>query len=222
MSSKKLIDLANQWGKFENEYPDGDLAQFCHWQLSQNEDNTFVGNEKSFSNEGYSAQLLATLARYAQIYSDDILKLHGLESVYEWGFLMRVLEMENPKKSELIEKQVVGFTSGIGIINRLVKRKLLKEVVDKNDKRTKRISLTPAGFDILEATLPDMDKLSHIIFYPLNERERNMLLSILQKLYLVHNNAFDHSKPFTIPELDENIKNASFSLFDSYKINTKK
>jgi len=222
MSSKKLVDLVNQWAKFENENPDGDVAQFCHWQLSQNEEGGLVNNDKGYSNEGYSAQLLARLARYAEVYSDDILKEHGIESVYEWGLLMQVLEMYSPKKSELIERQILGFTSGIGIINRLVKRKLLKEVVDKNDKRSKRISLTPAGFDILEATLPDMDKLSHIIFYPLNERERYMLLAILQKLNLVHNNAFDHSQPFTIPQLDENIKNASLSLFDSYKINTKK
>jgi DNA-binding MarR family transcriptional regulator len=211
MSSKKVVDLVNTWAEFEAEYPDASIEQFCHWVIASKEQHNHAEAEYSrgYGNDGYAAQLLSRLSRYAQIYSKDILGVHGIESVYEWGFMMHVLELRNPKKSELIEKQLTGFTSGIGIINRLIKRKLLTEITDETDKRSKRLSLTKEGFALLQSTLPDMDRLSKIIFMPLNDTEKNMLLSILQKLDTVHQNAFQHTELHTVEGLNERISKLS-------------
>ncbi|UPT66627.1 MAG: hypothetical protein M0D57_19605 [Sphingobacteriales bacterium JAD_PAG50586_3] len=173
MSSKKVVELVNRWAEFEAQYPQAGIEQFCHWVLNSEKTHNIPNEaERGYSNNGYAAQLLSRLARYAHIYSKDILEQHGIESVYEFGFMMTVLIEGKPKKSELIEKQLTGFTSGIGIINRLLKRGLLAELPDETDKRTKRISITPQGFATLQACIPDMEKLSGIVFSPLPMRRK--------------------------------------------------
>lgn len=213
MSSKKVVELVNKWADFEAHYPQAGIEQFCHWVLHSGK-NTGAPKEqeRGYSNNGYSAQLLSRLARYAHIYSKDILEPHGIESVYEFGFMMTVLIEGKPKKSELIEKQLTGFTSGIGIINRLLKRGLLAELPDENDKRTKRISITPRGFATLQACIPDMEKLSGIVFSPLTEDEKSLLLAIMQKLDAVHALAYTHTEPATIEGLSSRIENSINSI----------
>lgn len=211
MQSRKVVDLVNRWAEFEKSYPEAGLEQFCHWVL--NNEGPKPIHQSRYSNEGDSAQLLARLSRYATIYSKDILAKHGLESAYEFGVLMQVLENEQPKKSELTERMLIGFTSGIGMINRLIKRGLLKEWADQTDKRTKRLSLTMAGMRVLQNCLPDMEKLAQIVFSPLNESEKNMLLILMKKLDIVHKHAFIHNEERTIEMLGEKIQNSinSFS-----------
>lgn len=212
MSSKRVVDLVNRWAEFEKAYPDAGLEQFCHWVL-----NTGVQSKEhtsKYSKEADSAQILARLSRYATIYSKDILAKHGLESAYEFGLLMSVLEAGQPKKSELTEKMLMGFTSTIGMINRLIKRGLLKEWTDDTDKRTKRLMITPSGMGALQSCLPDMERLSQIVFSPLNDSEKNMLLMLMKKLDTVHRHAFTHDEEHTIEALGEKIQN-SISLYSA-------
>lgn len=217
MSSKKVVELVNKWAEFEAQYPQAGVEQFCHWVLQSKEQAAAPNEaESGYSNNGYAAQLLSRLARYAHIYSKDILEQHGIESVYEFGFMMSVLMQGKPKKSELIEKQLTGFTSGIGIINRLLKRGLLVEMPDENDKRTKRISITPQGFATLQACIPDMEKLSGLVFKPLSNAEINLLLAIMQKLDAVHATAYSNAEPTTIEGLSSRIENSINSISNSY------
>ena len=81
-------------------------------------------------------------------------------------------------------------SSGMEIIKRLEKKKLIKSFRDEKDKRAIRLAATLKGQTVLAEAMKEMYKASNIIAGDLNNNERVQLLSILNKLHLFHNPIF--------------------------------
>ena len=101
-------------------------------------------------------------------------------------YLYVMIEMKSPKKSELIHAMLSEFASGIDIINRLLKMGLCEEFPDENDKRAKRVRITPAGMGALREASPIMAQISKIAFNELTETEKRMIAHILRRADRFH------------------------------------
>ena len=153
------------------------------------------GNKELFKYEYRSATrdisiLIVLMNRYAKWYIKKVLRESHLQTPDEFSFLITLMTYDSLSKSELITKQVMEKTSGTEVINRLVKRGMIFETADQNDKRSIRVSITNSGREEILRILPLMRKVTEIVVGNLSAEEINTLSYLLKKLDHFHNDIY--------------------------------
>jgi DNA-binding MarR family transcriptional regulator len=97
----------------------------------------------------------------------------------------------------------VETSSGISVINRLLRKELLEEFDDPDDKRSKRVRLTDKGRTEYEATIPHILKVITIMAGGLTEAKKTQLASLLDELNTYHVARHKEAKGLTLDELLE-------------------
>jgi DNA-binding MarR family transcriptional regulator len=85
-------------------------------------------------------------------------------------------------------------TSGIEIINRLIRQEFIEQFDDEKDKRSKLLRITETGRRELMMILPRMNMVSKIVVGTLTKEEQNILTYLLRKLDHFHNDIYIHDK----------------------------
>ena len=145
--------------------------------------------------------LVSLIFRYAKNYIKKALKDSKINSADEFSFLITLLTYDSLSKQELINLQVMEKTSGIEIINRLIKKGFISQFDDAVDKRSKRIKMTPTGRQEVIAILPQMKIVSKIVLGRLTKEEQHMLVYLLRKLDHFHNDIFLNEKNLDLEEI---------------------
>ncbi len=198
---EKLVELVNLWATYSRENPDIDIKDFCVKYLAEQHTPVFQSKEESNQasdqnqNDFWSSQslldgelsaLVGRLSRFAYFYSKKAVEKMRFNNLDDLLYLYVMIEMKSPKKSELIHAMLSEFASGIDIINRLLKMGLCEEFPDENDKRAKRVRITPAGMGALREASPIMAQISKIAFNELTETEKRMIAHILRRADRFH------------------------------------
>ncbi|MEZ4771702.1 MAG: winged helix DNA-binding protein [Bacteroidia bacterium] len=136
--------------------------------------------------ETVMTMLISYLYRYAKNYSKKALEGTPLSTIDEFTFLATLSYRGSLTKTELINLHLLEITSGIEVIKRLTKAGLMESFSDQNDKRSKRMKLTPQGKKVLNDVMEKMDGVAHIVAGNLSGEERNQLLPLLHKLNDFH------------------------------------
>ena len=84
--------------------------------------------------------------------------------------------------ADLAAKAGVTRATMTGLIDTLVKDKLVVREADAHDRRTVHLRLTPQGQDLVEAMLPEWFRCVSAMIQPLNDPERKELVALLQKI----------------------------------------
>lgn len=84
----------------------------------------------------------------------------------------------------------MGKTSGMEVIRRLLKKGLIRQFAEKQDKRSQLVMITPKGLKEMKKIFPKMQKVSGIITGNLSRSEQEILVFLLQKLGASHNQLF--------------------------------
>ena len=156
-------------------------------------------NKESFKYEHTSATreisiLIVLMNRYAKWYIKKVLKDSLLQTPDEFSFLISLMTYNSLHKSELITRQIMEKTSGTEIINRLVRKGMISETADQNDKRSIRVSITESGREEILRILPLMTKVTEIVVGNLSVEEINTLSYLLKKLDYFHNNIYQSKR----------------------------
>lgn len=203
----KLVDLVNIWAKYEEENADLTIEDFCVKYLAENvEKPVHVSDMQGIPIDGQLAGLIGRLNKYAGMYFKKALEYVGMSNIDDWIYLVSLHDMGTPKKSELIYEMVSEFPSGIDIIKRLVASELVIEFPDEQDKRSKRLQITPKGIQLLYESFPYMKKVGEMAFDTMNPSEKVMVLNVLKRLDNFHS---EHYK---------DVRNAEFE--DAYQVLT--
>jgi DNA-binding MarR family transcriptional regulator len=170
------------------------------------------GENKEFKYEHQSAArdisiLIVLMNRYAKWYIKKVLRDSLLQTPDEFSFLISLMTYDSLHKNELITKQIMEKTSGTEVINRLVKRGLIIETPDKNDKRSKRVSITKSGREEILRILPLMTKVTEIVVGNLSVEEINTLSYLLKKLDYFHNNIYLSNRGRSLSDILSSITN---------------
>ena len=147
---------------------------------------------------------IALLSRYAKEYVKLALKNTELKTGDEFSFLMALFTSGSHTKTELIKEMALTKTSGIEVLKRLLKNDCIKEFDDLEDKRSKRVELTPKGKDIVIELLPKMSLTSKIIKGNLTDTELKTLNSLLKKLEVYHRPKFENISKKELDDLLDN------------------
>jgi DNA-binding MarR family transcriptional regulator len=151
--------------------------------------------------------LIVLMNRYAKWYIKKALIDSLLQTPDEFSFLITLMTYESLTKSELITKQIMEKTSGTDVINRLVKRGMISETADKNDKRSIRVSISDAGRDEILKILPLMSKVTEIVVGNLSAEEINTLSYLLKKLDYFHNDIYINKRGLPLSDILSGITN---------------
>jgi DNA-binding MarR family transcriptional regulator len=169
----------------------------------------FLTDEFSQNKISTDISILVTLLfRYAKNYIKKALKDSKINTADEFSFMITLLTYDSLSKQELINLQVMEKTSGIEIINRLIKKGFICQFNDETDRRSKRIKITENGRKELLSILPQMNMVSKIIVGKLTEEEQRSLLNILNKLDEFHNDIFINQKHIELENLTQTVSNS--------------
>jgi DNA-binding MarR family transcriptional regulator len=223
---KKLVDLVNAWASYSEAIADADLPGFCLHYLTQHiqplpvqhhhpvleedalRDEQWVESLTGKANKSVVAirpearlgALVGRLSNYAYFYSKKAMLPLQFKSIEDPVYLLVLLQMGTPKKSELIYEMMSEFASGIDIINRLIGMGFIEEFPDEHDRRSKRLRITSNGLDAIQQALPVMDRVADVAYSSLTEGEKALLVQILDKLDRYH---ADHYRQLKNANFDE-------------------
>ncbi|AEI51577.1 MarR family winged helix-turn-helix transcriptional regulator [Runella slithyformis] len=209
---EKLVELVNLWAEYSRENPDLEIKDFCTNYLTDHCESVLrkepLGEEESARPlnqesdiDGELAALVGRLTRFAYFYSKKAIEKLPVANVDDILYLHLMMVMNAPKKSELIVALLSEFASGIDIINRLLKAGLCEEFPDENDKRAKRVKITPAGVYVLHHSSPVMAQIAQIAFNELTLIEKVMITTILKRADRFHSKHYGDFKGQTFDEI---------------------
>jgi DNA-binding MarR family transcriptional regulator len=164
------------------------------------EDTGWVNDEYRNTKSDISI-LIVLMSHYAKWYIKKVIRESDLQTPDEFSFLITLMTYENLSKSELITKQVMEKTSGTEVIRRLIKRGLIAESADENDKRSIRVSITQSGREEILRILPLMSKVTKIVVGNLRVEEINSLSYLLKKLDYFHNDIYINKRENSLSEI---------------------
>jgi DNA-binding MarR family transcriptional regulator len=130
--------------------------------------------------------LVGRLSKYAYVYSKKAMLPLAFKSIDDPVYLLVLVQMGTPKKSELIYEMMAEFASGVDIINRLVAMGLIDEFPDEQDRRSKRLRITEKGLAAIYEAFPVMDRVADVAYSSLTDGEKALLIQILDKLDRYH------------------------------------
>jgi DNA-binding MarR family transcriptional regulator len=208
MKSYKLIhQLLNLVEDFESENTDRELclSEFSgylinHLTQSNSEsaaDVRFGNNEDDSQQLAYQidntiGRLFIYMSRYAKSYIKKTLDGTPLQSPEDFTCLAILFTHDSLSKGELISRNIQEKTSGTEVIRRLIQAGLASQLDDVNDKRSKRISITDPGKQLLYRVFEDMNDVGKMVSGNLSLTEKLNLQYLLQKLDTFHYKLHDN------------------------------
>lgn len=215
MKSKILLfEIINHLEEFESREKDlsfGNFVAFLQKQSSERNDGKLIEGETKDSslkvfddNTKRDVTVLITfMFKYAKYYLKKGLGNSIINTPDEFAFLVTLLRFESLTKTELINKLITEKTSGVETIKRLLKKGLLEEFKEPQNKKNVRVRISEIGKKELYSILPIMDKITQIITGNLTGQEVQVLLNILTKLDTFHHEIYFNEKLSSIEEIYE-------------------
>lgn len=208
---KELIDYLYD---FDSEFPEGteytlaDFIGYLSTRFGAKDSNIrdIAGTEEKWIKEDNDittdiSTLLVFMYRYAVVYFKKALRKGNINTLDEFSFLIVLMTYPSLSKTELIQKLILEITSGIEVIKRLLKNKLIEEFPNPNDKRSVLVAITEKGKKELIELFPGMGLVGNVVVGNLTPVEVSSLSFLLRKLDYYHNDIFRHHRDLSLEEL---------------------
>ena len=192
---KDVIDLVEDFDyENKNQIYSSNIEGFKKWILDRNSNNEgseidepiWEGKENGRSPESAISTLIIHMNRYAKTYSKSAIADSDFNTQEEFIYLINLQAFGEMTKTELIKKNVQDKSSGILIINRLIKQGWIKQTNSQTDKRSKVLHITENGKITLEKQMEKIRNATKIVTGNLDYNEKMELIRILDKLDKFH------------------------------------
>lgn len=200
------------------------LPGFIHWLLQREKDQQdalFSDFTENTLQDGHSTSekmtpdilltiLVTYLFRYAKHYAKKALEGSPLSTMDDFTFLLTLNAQGSLTKSELTTKHLLEITSGSEILKRLENQGFVESSKNPDDRRSKHVSITDAGREMLEEIMVGMKQVSGIVAGNLNTTEMRQLLPLLMKLESFHREIHSEDKKTELPEIIEKYQASAY------------
>ncbi len=198
----QLVELVNSFYKYAQQHPGATIEEFCRYYLAVKAlERPNVTGE--LSSDVLLSISLGRLTRFAEMYTKKALTGTPINNMDELVYLMILDHAGTPRKSDLINRHLSEFSTGVEIIRRLAKAGLAEEFPDTEDRRTKRVRLTLAGQRLLYEVYPKLNMVAQIVAGSLDQDEKALLVQILGRLEKRHDEVYSLVKPQNLAETAE-------------------
>lgn len=194
----KTIELVNQWGAFEEQYPQASIDDFCRHYLAQQQyskpDGKQVGGVIPPVSNGLLLKIIGRISKLNMYYANQALKGTALNQIEEFGILYTIQQEKNPKKTEVIYANLFELSSGTDMLNRMQKRGLIIEYADADDKRAKRLELTALGVETAEFCKKRILQNAEMIMHDLSEDDKQLCIHLLENVEIKFSEIWQNDK----------------------------
>ncbi|TAF73376.1 MAG: MarR family transcriptional regulator [Bacteroidetes bacterium] len=192
--------LIAKWEDFLIETNHNSLEHFAVWllkdrnaerqvqEINVNIDN-YIKKNSDENNLGYksgeASYLLTRLYKFMKFYTKPVFKEVGITNSDEFALLAHLDIKQTCTKKDIIIDNIIEVTTGIDMINRLVKQGFIEEKVNLADKREKIISITTSGRSLLFNVYQKFSTIQDVLV-DLSIQERDVLLQLIKSLETFH------------------------------------
>ncbi|WP_158640657.1 MarR family winged helix-turn-helix transcriptional regulator [Anseongella ginsenosidimutans] len=202
----KTVQLVLEWADFEEAYPEGNMADFCRYYLArQQEDKMPVTGAIPDSIEEEMMRTIGRISKLHLFYANLALKGTDLHQIEEFWLLCTIRQEKNPKKSEVIYANLLELSSGTDMLNRMKQRGLIREVADKEDKRSKRIMLTEKGEEMIDPCFEEINKSAKMLVNELSEMEKGLAVHLLKSMEIKFSSLWTRHRSLPFEEIYRNV-----------------
>lgn len=153
------------------------------------------GKENGRTPESVIVTLFNHLNRYARNYSRSAIHNSPFTTQDEYIYLINLQAYGPVSKMQLIKRNVHDKPAGMQIISRLIDKGWVIQQESAEDKRSKVISITERGKQVLKRQMPEIRKASRIVTGDLTQEEKMDLIRLLQKLQRFHEPVYQLNLP---------------------------
>jgi DNA-binding MarR family transcriptional regulator len=182
----KTVELVNIWADFEKKHPDGDIKDFCRYHLIHQREienkAPLVGGVVPENVEGLLLKIMGRISRMNMVYAYAAFAGTGVDQLEEFGMLLAIHREEGPKKTEVIYSMLLELSSGTDMLNRLIKKGFIEEYPDEEDKRAKRLTLTPEGENALERSRVQIAKVAEMLLFDMEQDDKQLCVKLLKNV----------------------------------------
>lgn len=190
-SSIEIIkDILHWLELYSQEQPENELSttSFILWLnsklFSENHADASVHAPEMLDME--LAFLLVMQSKYYKAYAKKVLGQSELSSPDGFSFLYHLSLVSSYRKMELIKMHHIEPPSGIEVLKRLVKKELIEEFDDPDDKRATRIRITEKGSIELQNIMPKMSEVFRFMTAEMPLNEKIHLIAFLKQMNDFH------------------------------------
>ncbi|MCL7986894.1 MarR family transcriptional regulator [Sphingobacterium sp. lm-10] len=177
-----------------------DLPGFKNWvadlyRLESDQAPDWAGIAKGRSPESVISTLLVHLNRYAKNYSRSAMFDSEFSTQEDYIYLINLKAFGEMSKMALIKKNIHDKPVGMQIINRLIKNGWVVQVGSRLDRRSKLISITDGGLQVLKEQMQKIRQATQVVSANLTTIEKLELIRLLQKLESFHHPLYQLNVP---------------------------
>lgn len=179
------VELVKLWGEYEVQNPGGTIEDFCRSHLAgkiRTKTRKLENNLLQPDLNGRLIKMLSRIGKFQEIYANKALAGTGLNQIEEFGILIAIFNLKEPIKSEAIFNNMLELSSGVNILNRLKTRNLVTEYTDPDDRRVKRLRITPKGEKSLINAKQQILKVVGMLTQGLTDDDKHLCLEILNPI----------------------------------------
>jgi DNA-binding MarR family transcriptional regulator len=201
----KTAELVNRYAEFEESYPDAGIGDFCRHFIASQRNKETLGNlfdgEMPPRADIILTKLMDRIARIHMIYIQIAIKGMKIQHFEEFSLLSAIANLKNPRKTEVIYHTINELSTGLNLLAGMKKRGYIHEQDDPYDKRSKRLSLTPKGREILEGCYERFSKIPEMLFKDINKEDIQLCIQLLKNVDLKFSKIWQHDKGRSLEEI---------------------
>ena len=205
----KTVELVNLWAVFEAKYPNGSMEDFFRYQLVSKRESIdnekLVGGLLPSNTAGLLLKIIGRISRLHSMYSNMALEETGLNQIEEFSIIVTIDAYKSPRKTEVIFDNLMELSSGTDMVNRLIKRGYVTEHADKDDKRAKRLHLTPAGAKVLANSRVRILQLVEMMTFDIHNEDQKICIQLLKDTEIKFSGRWQKDKVSTFDAVYEEI-----------------
>jgi len=190
---EKLLKVLQLWVEYEKRHPNSEFEDFCRYYLAKPQIKAFKPLKKGVPMPpDVDGMFMMTVSRTTLafwVYMRLALKETQMPSIESLMICAALNNLGESRKTDVINSAMLEFSTGMDIINRLIKKGFIHQRIDPEDKRSRLLTISDSGKtalfqcfeksglarDILLNELTDDDKklVTHILF-PVQEKHAKL------------------------------------------------
>ncbi len=188
----KTVELVNEWASYEAAHPDASLEEFCRYYLTNQRSNrelppNFGGSGVPPTPGSFLMKLMGYISKVFETYARSALAtIPDIKQPEDFYFLNYIKNNDGCRKTDVINNFLMGLSTGIDVLNRLIVNGLIEEQPDPDDKRARLVSTTGKGLAVLESCYRQSQLVSEIVFHEMSEDDIQLVIQLLRGVEAKH------------------------------------
>lgn len=207
----KTVELVNLWGKYEEEHPEASIEDFCRHLLISRRESPIAPPVETQEGvmpiplDGLLLRTLGKITKLNMLYVNRAFDGTGLNQIEEFGILMSIMQQKNPRKTEVIYDNLQELSSGTDMVNRLIKRGLIAEYADPEDKRAKRLQITETGKKVIYSCMGRVVKSSRMLMKDMGKDDKLLCVQLLKEVEAKFSKRWPQDKTRSFDEIYDDV-----------------